>query len=269
MSTNGGNEKSRFALVTGASGGIGYEIARLLAEDRHNLIVVARSAKQLEDLAQDMRIQHGIEVHVLAMDLAVPTAANELVTRLKDQHLRVDILVNNAGYGMYGSFVEHDLEQLVDMLNLNVMTLMQLTHLLLPAMVQQGFGRILNVASTGGFQPVPLMAAYAASKAFVLNFSEALAQELQGTGVTITALCPGPTTTGFVQRANMHTSRMAAGALFMSATKVAELGYKAMVQGKPVVVTGWSNKLQTCIIRFVPRKLVARSAKCILNSSTK
>ncbi|HZC76160.1 MAG TPA: SDR family oxidoreductase, partial [Ktedonobacterales bacterium] len=194
------------ALVTGASSGIGEELARLFARDGYDLVLVARGKTQLEALAAELRQRHGVSLTVLATDLAQPAAAQAIYDELTRAGITVDVLVNNAGYATYGSFTEIPAETELAMLQVNMAALTHLCKLFLPPMVRRGSGRVLNVASTAAFQPGPLMAAYYASKAYVLSLSEALANELRGTGVTVTALCPGPTRSGFQSRAKMEDS---------------------------------------------------------------
>jgi short-subunit dehydrogenase len=190
------------ALITGASGGIGYALSHELAQRGYHTLLVARSTDKLEALAKELRSQYKTEATVIACDLGAPTSAVELVKHLQVKKLAVDVLVNNAGFGYLGDFAASDWPTQASMLQVNISTLVQLTQLILPQMLERKSGKILNVGSTGSFSPVPTMAVYAATKAFVLSFSEALASELEGRGVTITALCPGATQTGFAERAN-------------------------------------------------------------------
>ena len=242
------------ALITGASGGIGEALARVLAAAGHHLVLVARSEDKLGVVADELRATHGISVDVLAADLALPAAGTELANRLGDQP--IDILVNNAGFGDFGPFWEADPVKISGMVALNVAALTDLTRALLPAMVRRGSGRVLNVASTAAFMPGPLMAVYYASKAYVLSFSEAVNQELKGTGVTMTALCPGPVATDFQAGAEMQHSKLVKGKKMMSAATCAELAIAGMNKGKPVVITGGMNKLQAFSPRLMPRKMV-------------
>ncbi|MGY1712192.1 SDR family NAD(P)-dependent oxidoreductase [Geodermatophilus sp. SYSU D00758] len=238
------------ALVTGASGGIGLELARLLAADGHRLTLVARSRDRLEQLAAELG---GAEV--VALDLAEPGAPGRVVAAAPE----VDVLVNNAGYGDFGPFERSDLGRQLGMVDLNVRALTELTHRHLPGMLARRQGRVLNVASTAAFAPGPLMAVYYATKAYVLSFSEALAEETRGTGVTVTALCPGPTASGFQAAAAMGTSRLVAGRRLPSAADVAREGYAAMLAGRPVAVTGGLNRAMAGAVRFAPRPLVRRA----------
>lgn len=242
------------ALVTGASGGIGEALARTLAAAGHHLVLVARSEGKLRALGDELAAAHGITTTVLTADLATPTAADDLAAQLGDRS--IDVLVNNAGFGDYGPFHESDPTKVRQMVQLNVATLTDLTRVLLPGMVARGSGRVLNVASTAAFMPGPLMAVYYATKAYVLSFSEAIADELKGTGVTVTALCPGPVASGFQQGADMGSSKLVKGKQLMSADECARLAIAGMNKGKPVVITGTMNKLQAISPRFLPRRVV-------------
>jgi short-subunit dehydrogenase len=252
--------RNPLALVTGASGGIGYELARILARHGHDLVLVARSADKLAALAERLELDHGIQVRAIAKDLARPEAAAEIHEWLAAEGLAVDVLVNNAGMGLLGKFAEIGIEGDVEMLRLNVEAPTLLTRLLLPAMLERGSGRILNLSSTAGFQPGPLMAVYYATKAYVLSFSEALANEVAGTGVTVTALCPGPTQTGFSSRAGSEQSRLFKGPT-MDARTVAEIGYAALMAGKPVVIPGHRNRILAFGVRLTPRRVVTQIAR--------
>ena len=252
--------RNPLALVTGASGGIGYELARILARHGYDLVLVARSADKLAALAERLELDHGIQVRAVAKDLARPDAAAEIHEWLAAEGLTVDVLVNNAGMGLLGKFAEIGIEGDVEMLRLNVEAPTLLTRLLLPSMLERGSGRILNLASTAGFQPGPLMAVYYATKAYVLSFSEALANEVAGTGVTVTALAPGPTETGFSSRAGSEQSRLFKGAT-MDARTVAEAGYAALMAGKPVIVPGVRNRLLAFGVRLAPRRVVTQIAR--------
>src|SRR3954469_20394085 len=210
------NEKTgtrQTALITGASGGIGLELARVFAAHGYDLVLVARSGGKLEELAAELRTGHGIAARVIAKDLARPESPEDLARELEAAGVTVDVLINNAGFATFGPFVAADLHAELEELQLNVVTLTHLTKKLLPGMVARRRGGVLNVASTAAFQPGPFMAIYYATKAYVLSFSEALAEELAGTGVSVTALCPGPTATGFQQRAAMQDSKLFSGLL--------------------------------------------------------
>jgi len=246
------------ALITGASGGIGLELARIFASEHYDLVLVARSQDRLEEIAGELRAAHHAGVNVIAKDLSMPGAAVEI----HSQAGPVDVLVNNAGYGLYGKFAGFPLSDDLNMMHLNMDALVALTKLFLPAMIESHSGRILNVASTAAFQPGPLMALYYASKAFVLSFSEAIANELQGTGVTVTVLCPGPTETGFQARAAIEDIRLLHMGM-MSAKAVAEAGYRGLMAGKTIVIPGFKNKLGAQSVRLAPRKLVTKIARQI------
>lgn len=245
------------ALITGASGGFGADFARLFAQDGYDLVLIARSEGKLKQLAQELVSQHGIRALVIAQDLTAAAAPQQIFDQLQTAGVQVDVLINNAGFASYGLFHELDMNKELELVQLNVKTLVHLTRLFLPGMVQRGRGRVLNVASTAAFQPGPLMANYYASKAYVLSFSEALANELEGTGVTTTCLCPGPTRTGFQDRAAMQESKLVQGGLMDSMT-VARQGYAGLVAGKTIIVPGFQNWIGTFLPRFVPRKMATR-----------
>jgi hypothetical protein len=244
-------------LITGASSGIGLEFARVFAKNRHDLVLVARSESKLRDLANQLQAS-GVRAHVVAADLSAPGAVQTLTDRVRALGVDVDILVNNAGHGLFGPFVETSLDAELGMIQVNIVALTELTKRLLPGMVARKSGRILNLASTAAFLPGPLMAVYYASKAYVLSFSEAIASELEGTGVTVTALCPGPTASGFQAAANLEDSKLVAGKRLPTARSVAEAGYEAMMAGKTVFVPGVSNKLTLLAPRILPRRMVAK-----------
>jgi short-subunit dehydrogenase len=242
------------ALITGASSGIGLELARIFARQGYDLILVARNRQRLEEIATELK---PAAVKVIAKDLSVAGAAEEIQREVP----MVDILVNNAGFGVFGKFAGTPLPDELGMLQLNITALVILTKLYLPGMIQAGTGKILNVASTAAFQPGPLMAIYFATKAFVLSFSEAIGNELEGTGVTVTALCPGPTATGFQERGKMQDSGLVKGKKIMDARPVAEAGYRALMAGKPVEIPGLKNKLLAQSVRFSPRNVVTKIAR--------
>jgi short-subunit dehydrogenase len=248
------------ALITGASFGIGSEFVRIFAREGYNLVLVARTADKLRQLASELEKAYGTRSLILAADLTDPGAPAYVLDQTTRADIPVDVLVNNAGFGQYGLFVDNDLEECLRQIQLNVTTLTHLTRLYLPAMLERGSGGVLNVASTAAFQPGPLMAVYFATKAYVLLFSEAIANELQGTGVTVTCLCPGPTTTEFHKRAKATGMRLLKMGS-MDAHPVAEDGYRAFVAGKPVVISGFKNWLVAQAVRFSPRRLVTAIAR--------
>ena len=250
------------ALITGASGGIGYELAKLFARDNYNLVLVARSVDKLAQLAAELERAYQIRATAVRADLAQSSGPDQVFAATQQAGIEIDVLVNNAGFGQFGLYLETDLNEELQQLQLNITSLTQLTKLYLRPMVQRRRGRILNVASTAAFQPGPLMAVYYATKAYVLSFSSALSNELKGTGVTATCLCPGPTTTEFHKRAAMDASTIMK-APFMDARSVAEIGYRAMLKGKPVVIAGAMNSLVAQSTRFVPRSWAAAIARKI------
>jgi short-subunit dehydrogenase len=250
----------RTALITGASSGFGAEFARLFARDRFDVVLVARSGPTMRELAEQLQGSHAITATVIAKDLGAAGACDELIADLAERDIQIDALVNNAGFAQYGPFVEADPDQLDQMLSVNVAALTQLTRALLPGMVDRRWGRIVNLGSVGSFAPAPMTGAYAATKAYVLSLSLALTQELTGTGVTVTALCPGPTATGFQARAEMADSKLIAGRTLDSTEDVVRVGYAAMQKGRPYVVTGTTSKLFAFGSRFLPRMASARIA---------
>ena len=243
------------ALITGASSGIGADMARLFASQSYALVLVARTEAALNALADDLRAAHGVRVTVVAQDLAHPDAPQEIFDAVQRANITVDVLVNNAGYASYGPFAQADLRNELNEMQVNMTALTALTRLFLPGMVQRKRGGILNVASIAAFQPGPGMAVYYASKAFVLSFSEALAYELRDAGIHVTALCPGATRSAFFDRANMHNSRFVRGRMMDSAT-VARAGYEGLMQGRQVVIPGARNRLLAWSARLFPRNMV-------------
>ena len=254
------NSPTKTALVTGASGGIGQAIAEQFAKDGVNLVIVARGAKQLEANAAKWRQQYGVAVTVIASDLAQAGAAQALVDKVLGLSIAIDYLVNNAGYGNFGLFAESDLDYEVAMMRLNMETLTILTKRFLPDIITRR-GKILNLASTAAFQPGPYMAVYYATKAYVLSFSEAIAEELEGTGVTVTALCPGPTASGFQDKAALHNSALIKGRRLPGAEEVGIAGYRAMQREQRVYIPGVMNWLMAQSIRFTPRRMVTKVVK--------
>lgn len=258
MSDTAGSENRRVALVTGASSGIGYELCKLFAADRIDLVLVARDLDRLSRIAEELTSATGINVATMRIDLADPAGPQEVLRRTQEAGLTIEYLVNNAGFGTFGLFVDTDTESTLSLLQVNIHALTHLTALFLPGMVERRSGRIMNVASTAAFQAGPLMSTYYASKAFVLHFSEAIAEELEGKGVSVTALCPGPTVTEFHLRANMETSGLVTDRRAMTAESVADIGYQGMMRGRTLVIPGLPNKLLTLVVRLAPRKMIAR-----------
>ena len=251
----------KIALVTGASSGIGLELSRLLAQDTNDLVIVARHAEALELVAQELEQEYQIKVYPFAQDLSKPEAPRVIFDFLQTHNLEVEILINNAGFATHGAFAESNPEQEMAMLEVNIKALTHLTRLALRQMLRNGQGRILNLASTAAFQPGPFMAGYYASKAFVLSFSEALANEVRGSGLTVTVLCPGPTKTNFAKRAGIEGSILFNSLRVMEAASVAKIGYRAMLAGKPVVIAGHFNTVATTLMRLAPRGLAGRFAR--------
>ncbi len=251
-------------LVTGASSGIGLELARCFAAEGCRLALVARKGDALEALATELRKAHRIQAQVFTADLAHPEAPPRLLAHLQSAGFKVDVLVNNAGFGAQGKFVGLPLGRQLEMLQVNITSLTHLTGLLLPGMIERHRGGILNVASTAAFQPGPGMAVYYATKAYVLSFSEALAEELEGTGVTVTASCPGPTATNFGAAANMRTLGMVKK-VSMSAAAVAQLGHRAFRRGRVVAIPGLRNQFPAFLVRLVPRAAVRKITKRLNN----
>lgn len=251
---------SQTALITGASCGIGFELARIFASHGYNLVLVSRDRLRLQSMAKELSAKHGVAVEVLAKDLSCPSAPEELFCELRKRSVDVDVLVNNAGFGMKSLFAECDSETVLQLLQVNTIALTHLTRLFLPSMLARGSGKIMNVASLAALVPGPLTAVYNASKAYVLSFSEALVNELQGTGVTVTALCPGPTRTKFEDRAGVANTPAFRGKI-MDATTVAEAAFGGLMKGKPVVVPGFKNKLRILPIPWVPRRILAHFSR--------
>jgi short-subunit dehydrogenase len=241
-------------LITGASGGIGADLARLFARHGHPLALVARSGSALDALAQELTREGRPEPLVCALDLSSPEAPDILSAFLASRGFCAGILVNNAGFGLNGPVLELDGREQINLLDLNIRALTALTLQFLPQIVEKR-GKILNVASTAAFFPGPGMAVYYASKAYVLSLSQSLSQELKASGVTVTALCPGPTATGFFQRAGGKTSKLKALSM-MSSVDVAEAAYRGLMAGRRIVVPGFANKLITAAAPFVPTALL-------------
>lgn len=253
----------RWALVTGASGGIGYELCRQFARNGFNAVLIARDAGRLSEVARELGDRYHVQTVILPKDLSDSAAAGDIYRAVNNRDLEIDVLVNNAGFGDLAPLAEAELEVQRQMVQVNVGTLVELTRLFLPGMIRRKSGRILNIGSTGSFAPVPYMAVYGATKAFVLSFSEALSAELEGTGVTVTALCPGVTATRFASRAGtentllVRLNRMTAG-------DVARAGYHALMKGKATLVPGWFNKLMIGSLRFSPRCANLKMGKVLM-----
>jgi len=253
------NRKS--AVITGASGGIGLDLAHLFARDGWDVFLVARSEDKLRSIAAEIERAHSVKATVIAVDLARPEAPETVLGAVGTTP--VDALVNNAGFGLSGRFDELDLQRELSMIQLNVVALTHLTGLFLPRMVARGSGHVMNVASLAGFVPGPYMAIYYATKAFVVSFSEAIAEELSGTGVTVTALCPGPTQTGFAEAADMTKANLFKLQRPMASADVARVGYEGMKRGKRVIFPGAMTKLSAVSAKVTPRPLSAKITKML------
>lgn len=246
-----------WVLITGASQGIGYEFAQLFAADGFPLVLVARDEPRLTQIAAELSARHGVKVKVLPKDLSKPSAPQEIFDELQREQLHVGILVNNAGFGFQGPFLELDWPKQSDLVQVNITALAQLTYLFVKPMLTRREGRILNVASTAAFMPGPFMAMYYASKAFVHSFSQALAEELAGSGINVTTVCPGLTRSQFQARAGLTRSE---GFLMMEAGQVAQIGYRGLMRGQRLVVTGWVNRLLVCVAGVIPERLITAIA---------
>ncbi|MBX9809294.1 SDR family oxidoreductase [Candidatus Gracilibacteria bacterium] len=240
-----------YALITGASSGIGLEFARIFAQDGIHLILVARSIEKLESIKSELQKHHKIDIHVIGLDLSKTESIHTLAQYTQDKKLEVEYLINNAGFGDYGEFIKTDLERNTDMIELNITALTSLSRIYAEKMVKNGSGKILNVASTAAFQPGPNMAVYFATKSFVLNFSLALSEELKGSGVTITTLCPGPTESNFQNQANAKGINIFKGKIPTS-HEVATYGYKQMLKGNKIAIHGIMNSIKAFSVKFLP-----------------
>ena len=254
------NNRKHTALITGASEGIGMELARIHASKGDHLVLVARRGDRLEALKKELEEQFGIQVMVIAKNLSLANSPQEVFEATQKANLAIDILVNNAGFGHFDLFTDSPWEKEDRMIQLNIAALTHLTKLYLPGMISGDYGRILNVSSVASFIPGPYMSVYFATKAFVTSFSEALAAELQGTGVTVTNLCPGATRSGFQAAAEVREDKPGKGDRMPSGAEVAAFGYRAMMLGRTTVVHGWKNRL---MIRF-SRLLSGRQAASVI-----
>jgi len=245
-------------LITGTTSGIGHELARLFAKNGFNLITVARNIDKLREDAKMLTREYGVVIDVIQKDLAYQNAGKELYDEVKSTGHNVDILVNNAGVGVWGEFSETDINDEINMINLNLVTPTVLTKFFLNDMRDQNRGRIMNLASLASFQPGPLMSLYYATKAYILHFTEAIAEELKDTNITVTALCPGPTDTYFEERSDSETTRMfQTEFMVMNAKEVAEIGYSGLMDGKRIIIPGLKNQLMRQIERILPRDWLA------------
>ena len=247
------------ALITGASSGIGKELAREFAQNRHDLVLVARNMDRLKDIQKQFESTFGVKIKVIAKDLGSEKAPLEIFEQLKSEGIKIDYLVNNAGFGTHGKFGEISWEREQDMIHLNIRTVTYFCKLFIPEMVKNGGGKIMNVASTAAFQPLPYMSVYGATKAYVLSLSEGLANEYKKDKITVTALCPGATTSSFQENAAMGENLLFKG-IVSTANSVAKYGYGAMQKGKAVAIPGMMNKIMAGSIRFTPRSIARNLA---------
>lgn len=256
-----------YALITGASSGIGRDLTHCFAADGWSVILTARRETQLQHLAQEVSSKYGISAQVLAGDLSDPKTPEELFKSCESQCWEVGALVNNAGFGNYGTFHESDLQKELSLIQVNITALTHLCKLFIQPMISRQRGYILNVGSTAGFQPGPLMAVYYASKAYVVHFSEAIANELKDFGIHVSVLCPGPTQTEFVEQAGMEGSKLFKSMHVMDSSSVAQAGYDGLMTGKTVVIPGLMNKLTVQSNRISPRKWVTKVVRQIQERS--
>jgi len=252
---------NKTALITGASGGIGYELASIHAAHGGNVVLVARSEGKLHDFKTTLEAKYPASVHVICKDLSVPQAAQEVYDEVKRRGIAVDYLVNNAGFGDYGMFYSTSWAKEEKMISLNITSLTLLTKLFITDMMERGGGKILNVASTAAFQPGPAMAVYFATKAYVLNFSQAVNDEVRDKGITVTALCPGPTVSGFREAAGLQNSKLFSSKALPTSREVAEYGYHAMLKGKAVAIHGFRNRLLVFALRLAPRSFIVKTVR--------
>jgi short-subunit dehydrogenase len=262
VTTNAPFFAPKTALITGASSGIGLELAHLFARDGYRLVLLARNRTSLRQIGDDLQERYSITVRIAPKDLAHPATPGELYNELKEAGILIDVLVNNAGFGLAGAFLSTDWTQEAEMMQVNIVAATHLTKLFLPQ-VRAREGKILNVASTAAFQPGPFMSVYYASKAFLLSFSEALAEELDGSGVTVTCLCPGPVKTNFQKRAYLQGTAMANSPLTVDVQEVARAGYEGMKRGERIIIPGWKNRLGVELLRISPRSTVTKVVRKI------
>lgn len=247
-----------FTLITGASSGIGFELAYQYAKNGHDLILTARSTDKLVHLKSELQKLYKIQIEVFTCDLSIKNSAVQLYNEIKQRGLSINGLVNNAGFGDLNEFDKSDLNKALEMIQLNITTLTELTHLFVKELIHHAPSKILNVASVASFLPGPLMAVYYATKAYVLSFSDAIHTELKDKNVSVTALCPGPTISGFQEKANYSNSSLIEKIKFPSSKEVAEYGYKKTMQGQSIAIHGVSNKIMIFTTRLLPRSFVSK-----------
>ncbi|MFN4931372.1 MAG: SDR family NAD(P)-dependent oxidoreductase [Bacteroidota bacterium] len=251
------------ALITGASNGIGLELAKIHASKGGDLVLVARNKSKLDELKHELETKFNIKVYTIGKDLSASNAAKEVYDETSKQQIKIEYLINNAGFGDFGFFAETDWNKELQMINLNITTLTQFTKLYLQDMLKRKSGKIMNVASTAAFQSGPTMAVYYATKAYVLSFSEAVDNEVRDQGISITALCPGATESGFQAAAAMEESNLVKGRKLPGSKEVAEYGYAAMLKGKTVAIHGFMNWIMANSVRFIPRSIVVKVTRKI------
>ncbi|MFQ6609412.1 MAG: SDR family NAD(P)-dependent oxidoreductase [Fidelibacterota bacterium] len=259
---------NKFAIITGASSGIGFELAHICAREGFDLLLTARRENLLSSLQEDIEKKYGVSVDVFPLDFSLKDSPLKVFEFASKRGRNIDVLINNAGFGQFGYFKDTQWEIEDQMIRLNISALVHLTKLVLPKMLDQRSGRIMNVSSTAAFQPGPLMSVYYATKAFVESFTEAISEECSGTGVTITSLCPGPTISGFQEAAGIEHIRLFKGRGIPSSKLVAEYGFKAMMTGKRVAIYGWMNRVMTFSVRFTPRRLLTKVVKWLQSERT-
>jgi short-subunit dehydrogenase len=251
----------QFALVTGGTSGIGYELVKLLANDGYNIVIVARTENDLHRVSNEISQKYGVEVRIMAKDLFNRENAFALYNELVSQNIQIDILINDAGHGAYGEFIDTDIRKELSIIDLNISSLVVLTKLFLKDMVARGDGKILNLSSVASKMPGPWQSVYHGTKAFVQSFTEAIRSELKDSGVTITALLPGPTDTDFFRKAGMTESKIVQEGKLYSAEDVAKDGYKALMNGDDMVVSGFKNKMQVAMANVTPDAMSADKMK--------
>lgn len=256
----GKHDSRSCVLITGATTGIGYEFAKLYAEEGYNLILIARNKVKLEERKYELNLLYNVNIHILVLDLALDNSCDEIINYINRKNLTVDVLINNAGIGTFGYIAEIDLEEEMKLIDINIKALTKLTKLILPSMIENGEGAILNVASTAAFCAGPKMAVYYASKAYVLNFTEALYEEVRDRGIKVSCLCPGAVKTEFQDRAGIKKKEIAKKNLMMP-KDVARIAYRDFNKGKLIIIPGFKNKLMVFLNKFMPRSL---SRKIIL-----
>lgn len=254
------------ALITGATSGIGFELIKLFAKDNINLILVSRNEKKLFEIQKNITNKYKIKVLIFACDLSVSNSSEKVYQFCCSKNLKIHYLVNNAGFGIYGNFINNEFNDIQQMIHLNITSLTELTKYFLINMKKENYGKIMNVASVASFQPGPLMSIYSATKHYVLAFSEGIAEELRKDNISVTTLCPGPTISGFQKRAGFHkNSRLFKSPLTATSKEVAIFGYKKMMAGKRIVIPGFSNKISTILVKFIPTTIKTRIVKKVFD----